>query len=90
MRRTNRPVSPPSPSPAALLIRQAIREQGRKLRWVADQLGMPAGTLSPMLCGYIPLRSDVAERAALLLGIPRQRLDMARDGHADDQAGGTP
>jgi hypothetical protein len=39
--------------------------------WVAEQIGVPRGTLAPMLSGHNKLRPDVAERAALLLGIPR-------------------
>lgn len=69
--------SQPTPTPAALAIRDAMRQQGRKVKWVAHELGIPRGTLSPMLTGAYPLRPDVAERAALLLGIPRALLGNA-------------
>lgn len=77
MGRMTRNISIVSPT-AAQAIRRAIDAQGRKVEWVAVELGIPRGTLSPMLTGANPLRPDVAERAALLLGIPRSLvLDSA-------------
>lgn len=55
----------------------AAKAQGRRLTWCAQQIGVPYGTLAPMLHGHDRARADVLDRLALLLGVPR--TELARD-----------
>lgn len=52
-----------------LPARRLIRAQGRTVAWVAARLGLERAYLSMMLHGHRPMRRDVAERLALVLGV---------------------
>jgi transcriptional regulator with XRE-family HTH domain len=64
-----------------------MREQGRSATWLADRLGLSRGHVSNMLLGHRRLPADVAERMALLLGVPRDLLAPAAEGAARISAG---
>ena len=64
--------------PAAQILSETLREQGRNHRWLARQVGISEGYVSKMCHGARPITDTLAVEMARALGIPASLLTTIR------------
>jgi hypothetical protein len=66
------------------VIFDAMRTQGRKLRWLADATGVSLSYVSKMQYGSRPARREWANKAAVALGLPASLFLPQPSRHLDE------
>lgn len=63
---------------AKTVARQALRSQGRQLKWLAEQSGVERTRLSRILDEILPITPDEAQKLAPLIGLPPELIGRGK------------